>query len=279
MPTIEPMSTLMRTSTAGTRDAAEHALAGQAVVEPPELATASPAAPDAPRADVLLRMEDLVRQYGRLISVMVRRVGSHAPAHVREDIQQRVLISLWKQLRREQTIDHPTTYIYRAAVRETMRVVRQESSRAQEPIEGHEAALPSQEDPHAVLDRKEKMAHIRGAITAIAPERRQAVWAHLTGFGVTEIMSRYGWSYQKARNLIARGMADVRAILQESGLGPRGGVAPAVRPRLRVNRVVPDSIKSAAEKAHRARIRMLKMKRPPAGPASSGANLRRETQD
>jgi RNA polymerase sigma factor (sigma-70 family) len=173
--------------------------------------------------DVRVRMEDLVRQYGKLIAAMVRRVGGHAARPVREDIQQRVLISLWKQLRSDQAIEHPTTYIYRAAVRETVRVVRQEAARAQDPLDGDAltALRAERGDPHVALDRKEKMARIRAAIQEIAPERRLAVRAHLSGFAVTEIMSRYGWSYQKARNLIARGMADLRRILQENGLGPR----------------------------------------------------------
>jgi RNA polymerase sigma factor (sigma-70 family) len=173
--------------------------------------------------DVRVRMEDLVRQYGKLIAAMVRRVGRHAARPVREDIQQRVLISLWKQLRSDQTIEHPTTYIYRAAVRETVRVVRQEAARAQDPLDGEAltALRAERGDPHVALDRKEKMARIRAAIQEIAPERRLAVRAHLSGFAVTEIMSRYGWSYQKARNLVARGMADLRRILQENGLGPR----------------------------------------------------------
>ena len=173
--------------------------------------------------DVRVRMEDLVRRYGKLIAAMVRRVGRNAAPHLREDIQQRVLIALWKQLRREKTIEHPTTYIYRSAVRETMRVVQQEAARAQDPIEGEEpvALRTERGDPHALLDRKEKMTRIRAAIATIGPERRLAVWAHLSGFDVTEIMQRYGWSYQKARNLVARGMADLRLILKENGLAPR----------------------------------------------------------
>lgn len=176
----------------------------------------------APAPDVRVRMEALVRQYGRLIGAMVRRVGRGATRAVREDIQQRVLISLWKQLRSDHAIEHPTTYIYRAAVRETVRVMRQEAARAQDPLDGDAlAALRAERgDPHVALDRKEKMARIRAAIQQIAPERRLAVRAHLSGFDVTEIMTRYGWSYQKARNLVARGMADLRRILQENGLGP-----------------------------------------------------------
>jgi RNA polymerase sigma factor (sigma-70 family) len=180
-------------------------------------------APAPVSTDVRVRMEDLVRQYGKLIGAMVRRVGRSAPAEMREDIQQRVLIALWKQLRSHHVIEHPTTYIYRTAVRETVRAMREESARAQDPIddEAPGGLRAERGDPHAELVRKEKMGRIRAAIGEIAPERRMAVRAHLSGFDVTEIMARYGWTYQKARNLIARGMADLRRILMENGLGPR----------------------------------------------------------
>jgi RNA polymerase sigma factor (sigma-70 family) len=188
---------------------------------------ADPSAAPVPRPaatpDVRVRMEDLVRRYGKLIAAMVRRVGRGAARPVREDIQQRVLIALWKQLQTDAAIEHPATYIYRAAVRETVHVLRRENARAQDPLDGDAiAALRAERgDPHAALDRKEKLVRIRAAIREIAPERRLAVWAHLSGFDVTEIMDRYGWSYQKARNLVARGMADLRRILAENGLGPR----------------------------------------------------------
>jgi DNA-directed RNA polymerase specialized sigma24 family protein len=44
------------------------------------------------------------------------------------------------------------------------------------------------------------------------------VRAHLQGLSVAEIMALYGWSYQKARNLIARRMADLRGALREKGV-------------------------------------------------------------
>jgi RNA polymerase sigma factor (sigma-70 family) len=187
----------------------------------PAVPASAPSAPAAP--DVRVRMEDLVRQYGKLIAAMVRKVGRSAPTAMREDIQQRVLIALWKQLRSNNPIEHPTTYIYRTAVRETVRVLREEASRAQDPLHEQAPAGPRalRGDPHAELLRKEKMARIRAAIAEIAPERRRAVRAHQSGFGVAEIMERHGGSYQKARNQIARGMADQRRILMENGLGPR----------------------------------------------------------
>ena len=38
------------------------------------------------------------------------------------------------------------------------------------------------------------------------------------GFDVREIMTMYGWSYQMARNLIARGMGELRRSLRAKGI-------------------------------------------------------------
>jgi DNA-directed RNA polymerase specialized sigma24 family protein len=56
------------------------------------------------------------------------------------------------------------------------------------------------------------------ALGAMAPDRARAVRGHLAGFNVEELMKLYGWTYQRARNLIARGMADLRTELRKRGL-------------------------------------------------------------
>jgi DNA-directed RNA polymerase specialized sigma24 family protein len=55
-------------------------------------------------------------------------------------------------------------------------------------------------------------------MTRLPPERREAVQAHLAGYDVNEIMRMFGWNYQKARNLVGRGMMDLRAMLIEKGI-------------------------------------------------------------
>lgn len=60
----------------------------------------------------------------------------------------------------------------------------------------------------------ERVERIAKALASLAPDRRKAVRAHLAGFDVNEIMTMYGWPYQKARNLITRGVADLRARLE-----------------------------------------------------------------
>ena len=81
-------------------------------------------------------------------------------------------------------------------------------------------ALPSRlPNPESTATAVELGARIDRAIDSLLVERRQAVRAHLAGYSVDEIMQAYGWPYQKARNLIARGMSDLREELRKAGYG------------------------------------------------------------
>jgi RNA polymerase sigma-70 factor (ECF subfamily) len=157
--------------------------------------------------------EQLMRRYGRLISRVVAKASRGQAAGAEPDIEQRVLVGLWRQLSREQRVEHPSSYLYRAAVRETVRAIKEESRRAQVPLEqAVERADPSP-GPDEVLASREMQQHLEAALGRLLPERASAVRAHLAGHQVEEIMRVHGWPYQKARNLIARGMADLRREL------------------------------------------------------------------
>jgi RNA polymerase sigma factor (sigma-70 family) len=163
-------------------------------------------------------LEALVRQYARLIRTVAARVGGAAGRELEDDISQGVFLSLWKRVSREQAIDFPASYVYTCAVHETLRVVRRVRERA-ERDEGIEVDLPdSLNSPKAVASRVELTEALEAALAAMAADRRRAVRARLAGFDVDDVMVMYGWSYQKARNLIARGMSDLRAGLRARGI-------------------------------------------------------------
>lgn len=130
-------------------------------------------------------------------------------------------MSLWQQLSREQTITHPSSYIYRAAIRETVRAVKRELEqvRLHTSIDDPVVAEPlsGTPDPEEAASAAELGARIERALKDLAPEREQAVRAHLAGYTVDEIMQVHGWPYQKARNLIARGLSDLRDALSKGG--------------------------------------------------------------
>ena len=160
----------------------------------------------------------LVERYGALVRRAVRRVAGARADTLADDVSQVVMTAIWRQLAREQVIDAPSSYIYRAAIRETVRAVRRESNRAETPLDETQERAASDGDPHRALHGREVAAAIEQAIAGLQRERQQAVRAHLSGLAVDEVMSLHGWSYQRARNLIARGMGDLRQALRQRGI-------------------------------------------------------------
>jgi RNA polymerase sigma factor (sigma-70 family) len=184
----------------------------------PERTDDAPRRPDPSDA----RFEALVRDYARLVRHAIRAAGGGQIEPLAEDIEQKVFLALWQQVRREQTIDHPVSYLYQAAVRETVRAVRRAHARPEVGLEevGDQIRHQAESNPgpeRAALDA-ERRRMLAEALVTLQPDRARAVRAHLQGFSVQEIMTLFAWDYQKARNLVARGMANLREALRERGL-------------------------------------------------------------
>lgn len=169
-----------------------------------------------PQEDTL---EDLVRRFSSLVRAAATRVGGSAGLHLADDVAQQVFVNIWRQLDREQTIVDPRSYVYKCAVRETVRLLQAEGRRPTVDLE--EVAAEPQDtgrSPEDELAAQDTAAALAAALDTLAPDRRRAAEAHLQGYDVAEIMRMYGWPYQRARNLIARGMADLRAALAARGI-------------------------------------------------------------
>ena len=161
-------------------------------------------------------LEELVANYSRLIRSAVGRVAGPLSEDLADDIEQKVLIALWRAMPGEQMPSHPSSYLYRAAVRETVRTLESVRKLQADALDENRCdRLPT---PEEALEDKELGVTIRHALDSLQPERGQAVRAHLMGFDVREIMSMQDWSYNKARNLISRGMADLRRELRKRGI-------------------------------------------------------------
>jgi DNA-directed RNA polymerase specialized sigma24 family protein len=74
-------------------------------------------------------------------------------------------------------------------------------------------------DPYGVLEGSELASKVVQAIEAIPESRRPAVRMHLAGYPREEIASLMGWTEAKTRNLLYRGLADLRERLVQEGIG------------------------------------------------------------
>ncbi len=158
---------------------------------------------------------------------MVRQVGRRYRLDEEglDEVLQEVRIRLWRARgTSEQVGETNTSYVYRTASSAALDVLRRRRARQ---ADRHDAiddgpvgvlAAP-QPDPHRVLEGSELADKVDRAIEQIPASRRPAVRMHLAGYPREEIADLMGWTEAKTRNLLYRGLADLRERLAAEGVG------------------------------------------------------------
>jgi RNA polymerase sigma-70 factor (ECF subfamily) len=167
----------------------------------------------------------LAEHSARLRQLVERRCPTHLgidPA----DVEQEVLLRVWRTLERESELRAPTSFLYRVVATALVDAVRRRRARPEEPLMlesrdspglVHEppAATPS---PEEAASRTELIEAVERQLAAMSDQRRLAVKLHLQGFDTTEIGRLARWTEPKARNLVYRGLEELRQRLREQGI-------------------------------------------------------------
>jgi len=168
-------------------------------------------------------LEALLARFGERVRQAGRRYGLRG-ADV-EEIVQDVRIRLWRALSSGEGIaGAPASYVYRAATTAALDLLRRRRAKREVGIEaethGLDGALIAGMRADRGIERTELAEQIAAAVGALGDTRRPVVRMWLAGFDVSEIMHAFGYSEPKARNLLYRGLADLRERLTAMGIGP-----------------------------------------------------------
>jgi RNA polymerase sigma-70 factor (ECF subfamily) len=71
-----------------------------------------------------------------------------------------------------------------------------------------------------MMEELELQQRVARAVDELIPARRSVVRMYLAGYGREEIADLLGWTEPKTRNLLYRGLADLREKLTDMGIGP-----------------------------------------------------------
>lgn len=159
-------------------------------------------------------------------AALVRRVGlRHRLSEADlEDVLQEVRIRLWRARSRpqsERTEQVSASYVYRVAVSATVDLLRRRRARGAEQtvaLDETEELVADHSDPARSVEESELSAQLARAIEAITPSRRPVLRMYLAGYSREEVATVMGWSEAKTRNLLYRGLADLRERLTEMGI-------------------------------------------------------------
>jgi RNA polymerase sigma-70 factor (ECF subfamily) len=142
-----------------------------------------------------------------------------------EDLVQEVRLRLWKALESgEKILGAPASYIHRTAVSAALDVLRRRRARRETAARLSRpsglALLGESPSADRNLEAMELQQIVGQAVDELIPARRSVVRMYLAGYGREEIADLLGWTEPKTRNLLYRGLADLRERLTEMGIGP-----------------------------------------------------------
>ena len=159
---------------------------------------------------------------------MVRQVGRRHRLEETDldEVLQEVRLRLWRARgTSEQIGEAGASYVYRTAVSASLDILRRRRARR---AADHDAiddggtaellATPAP-GPLSELEGTELAERVAAAIDTIPASRRPVVRMHLQGYPREEIAELMGWTEGKTRNLLYRGLADLRDRLTEQGIG------------------------------------------------------------
>jgi RNA polymerase sigma-70 factor (ECF subfamily) len=172
--------------------------------------------------DTSQALESLFARFGGVLRTIAARYRL-APGD-RDDLLQEVRIRLWRAIEGERIDALPASYLYRAATSAALDLLRRRRNIREDAMEDVGAVAHTIADPVPHPDRQAEHAElarcIERAIEEIPASRRTVVRMYLGGYGSGEIAEIMGWTEAKARNLVYRGLADLRARLAEAGITP-----------------------------------------------------------
>ena len=140
-----------------------------------------------------------------------------------DEVMQDVRIRLWKSgPSSEQIRALGASYVYRVATSAAVDLIRRRRARATDRTESVDSLADQIPDARVSatrdLETDELHRRVLAAIETIPDSRRAVVRMYLAGYDREEIADMMAWSEAKTRNLLYRGLADLRARLGETGI-------------------------------------------------------------
>ena len=192
-----------------------------------DVRSAGPTAPGPEVASVDARWQSLVEQYAGLLRATIARVCPRQLGLQVDDIEQEARLKLWRALKSERTIESPASYVFKTAARATIDAIRRARARREEQMGVHETpgvgghgweVVDPQASPERQAERALVLAQVRECLGRLKEERRRTLALHLQGFTTEEIGRLLGWTEPKARNLVYRGLRQLRESLRAAGI-------------------------------------------------------------
>lgn len=175
------------------------------------------------------RFNTVVDEFGMLLRRAIIRFCPRDKGLQFDDIEQEARMRLWRALQDEREVTNYASYLYRIAATATIDAMRRIQARHEEQLEllidqrtddGEImlAPAPVKDSPERLAESREAVDKVMSAVAKLPDGQRRAVGMYLQGMTSQDVADLMGWSEPKSRNLIYRGLKELRKSLREEGI-------------------------------------------------------------
>lgn len=172
------------------------------------------------KADKLKEFDAVLGKFSRFIKVNIQKFNLPKDGIDPDDILQEVRIKIWKLLNDEKKIANYSSYIKKivdSSVIDHLRRARRERGfillEKQKTISEWKSHYKTR-----ITEDKTLRKTVNIAVESLLESRRKVVKLYLLNLTIEEIATFYNWSRDKTRNLLYRGLADLKKSLREKGI-------------------------------------------------------------
>jgi RNA polymerase sigma-70 factor (ECF subfamily) len=161
-------------------------------------------------------LRSILDRFSGLIRVHIIKFNPQRFGLDPDDISQEIRIKIWRLLHDEKNIKNYASYIKKIVNSSVIDVLRKwKRDEGIMLLEKQKKVSEIKRDYPASLSLEEHLKDtVAQAVDSLIESRRKVVRLYLLDMTIEEISAFYNWSTNKTRNLLYRGLADLKSILK-----------------------------------------------------------------